>query len=195
MANNLSEVRLYTTSSGQQIPLRPIHVKTLDEISLRWAEVEKIAPPTYTVEVVGGGTEEIAHDPTTLQTDEDKQAWRDYQVELAEAIEQHNEDSVRVLVTFGVDMEPPDDEWEKSFEFCGISVPTEPAERKVFYFQRVVLTDPIDEQLLVRKIQLISRLSGEELERVDALFRRAVEGGGGVDTAEQAAGDAGQVAA
>lgn len=78
-------------------------------------------------------------------------------------------------------MDPPDEGWENDFEFCGIPIPEQAAERKVFYCQRVLLTDPVDEQQIVRQIQNISRLSGEALDRADALFRNPVSDERGMD--------------
>jgi len=187
---------IYTTSAGVDISIKPIHPRTLDDISLLWAETEKIRPPTYTVQIADGeDSEELEHDPTTLETDEDKEMWAAYVEKLNAAIVAHNEASINTIVTFGIDMNPPDDGWETDFEFCGISVPEGANERKVFYMQRVILTDPLDEQLIVRRIQLISRLSGEALDRADALFRDSMEAGVGLDSAEEPDDAAGEVAA
>jgi len=186
--------RVYTTSAGIEIAIKPISTRTLDDLALQYAEIEKVRPPTYTVKILDGdATEEIEHDETTLNTDEDRAAWTDYVTRLNAAVVAFNEFSAKTIITFGIDGEPAENGWEKDFEFCGISVPKGAAERKVFYYQRVVLTDPLDEQLITRQINLISRLSGEALERADALFRGAVETNGGVDSAEQATGKAGPV--
>ena len=187
--------RIYTTAAGVDIPLKPISTRTLDNLALAWHEVETITPPTYTVSIAGGEeSEELDHDETTLDTDEDKAAWADYQERLGTAIQEYNEQTAKTLITFGIDMDPPDDGWQADFEFCGIPVP-EGLERKVFYFQRVLLTDPVDEQLITRRINFISRLSGEALERVDALFRGTVEDGGDVDEPEGSADPEGTVEA
>ena len=176
--------RVYTTAAGVDIPIKPVSTRTLDTLALKWHEVEQIKPPTYTVQIADGEeSEELEHDPTTLETDEDKAEWADYQERLGTAIQEYNDQTNRTLITFGIDMDPPEDGWEADFEFCGIPIP-EGHERKVFYFQRVLLTDPVDEQLITRRINFISRYSGEELERVDALFRGAVEGSGDVDEPE-----------
>jgi len=193
MTEQRSELRLYTTSSGMQVAIKPIHAKTLDDLSLQWEKVVSIKPPVYAVTLAGGETQELEHDSTTLETTEDRQAWDKYVAELNAAIVAHNEASIKTLVTFGIDTDPPKSGWQKDFEFCGLEIPKDPAERKVFYFQRVVLTDPVDEQLIVRKINLISRLSGEALERADALFRGAMEGSGGLDTAAGTADQSGEV--
>jgi len=185
---------IFTTSAGIEVPIKTIHARTLDDLALQWEEVEGIKPPTYTVQIADGeDKEELEHDETTIQTDEEKADWAAYVERLNTAIGDFNEYSLRVIVTFGIDMEPPGDGWEDDFEFCGISVPTEDRERKVFYFRRAILTAPLDEQLITRRINLVSRLSGEALERADALFRGAVEGGVGLDSAEEPDSEAGPV--
>lgn len=187
---------IYTTSAGIDIPIKPIQARTLDDLALQWDEVLQIKPPTYTVPVADGEeSEELEHDETTLQTDEEKEAWAAYQERWGAAIQAYNDNTARTLITFGVDLDPPEDGWEEDFEFCGISIPEGTHERKVFYFQRVLLTDPLDEQLITRRINVISRLSGEALERADALFRSAMEGSGGMDTAEGPADTEGEVEA
>ena len=189
----MGERRVYTTAAGIEVPIKPISTRTLDTLALKWHEVENIKPPTYTVKIADGDeSEEIEHDLTTLETDDAKQAWADYQERLGTAIQEYNDQTSRTLITFGIDMDPPDDGWETDFEFCGIPIPEGP-DRKVFYFQRVLLTDPVDEQLITRKINLMSRLSGEALDRADALFRGAMEAGGGMDSTEQIAGEAREV--
>jgi len=186
--------RIFTTATGVEIPLKPISVRTLDDLTLGWEKVLAIKPPKYTVEIVGGETQEMEHDESTLNTDEDRAAWAAYIAELNAAIVKHNEASIKVLVTFGIELNPPDDGWESDFEFCGIPVPEQAAERKVFYCQRVLLTDPADEQKIVRQIQNISRLSGEALDRADALFRNTVSDERGMDTAGGSADQSGEVA-
>jgi len=169
-------MRTFTTRAGREIPLRPIATKTLDDLQLLIRAVEDIRPPTYTVKILGGDdTEEIEHDLTTLETDEDRAAWAEYISRVEEGAELCNEQVTRTYIVFGIDMEPPEDGWHKTFEFCGIPVPEESMERKVFYFERVMLADPEDQADFVRRVYLISQLSGEALDRADALFRGAVE--------------------
>lgn len=183
------DLRSFVTSTGREIPLRPIASETLDDLRLMIQKAEEIRPPTYTVQILDGeGTEEVEHDLTTLKTDEDRAAWDEYQQRLEKASGECNKKVTRTYLTFGIDTDPPDDGWEEDFEFCGISIPEKAAERKVFYFERVALSDPADQMLFVQQVYLISELSVEALERADATFQRGVEGGGELDSPGEAEG-------
>jgi hypothetical protein len=189
-----AERRLFTTAQGIQIPIKPIHGKILDDLALQWSEIENMEPPTYTVTLAGGDTQEVPHDPTTLQTKEDHEAWNAYQTRLDQAIVEYNEAATKLHITLGIDEEPPDSGWEEDFAFCGVSVPETPRERKVFYYEQVALADPVDMRLFVQKIFIISRLSGEALDRADALFRHTIQRQRGMDSAEGPADQSGEVA-
>ena len=191
----MSDLRLYVTRSGQEIPLRPIATETLDDLQLMVRRVEDIRPPTYTIKVLGEDAEEAEHDPTTLKTDEDKAAWAEYINRVEEASGKCNLAVTRTYLTFGIDMDPPDDGWEDDFEFCGIPIPEKPGERKVFYFERVALSDPLDQQAFVQQVYLISQLSGEALDRADAIFQRGMAGWSDMDTTGEVEGEEGEVAA
>jgi len=58
-----------------------------------------------------------------------------------------------------------------------------------------LLADPADSSSLVQRLYLISQLTGEALERADALFRGAMENGVELDAFIKAAGEEGAVAA
>ena len=189
------KLRLFVTRSGREIPLRPIAVETLDDLQVMVKRVEEIRPPTYTVKILGRDEEEIEHDPTTLKTAEDRIAWDAYLERVEQASEECNRKVTRTYLIFGIDMDPPDDGWEEDFEFCGIPVPTGANERKVFYFERVLLSDPVDQQAFVQRVYLISQLSGEALARADAIFQRGMANGWGLDTAGEINGQTGPLAA
>jgi len=189
------KLRLFVTRVGREIPLRPIATETLDDLQLMVRRVEDIRPPTYTVKILGEDAEEAEHDPTTLKTDEDRAAWDEYIGRIEEASAECNLAVTRTYLTFGIDTDPPGDGWQDDFEFCGIPIPEKPNELKVFYFERVVLADPLDQQAFVQRVYLISQLSGEALDRADAIFQRGVEGWGNMDTAGKVASEEGAVAA
>ena len=194
-AKMTDKLRLFVTRSGREIPLRPIATKTLDDLQILIQQVENIRPPTYTVKILDEDIEEIEHDLTTLKTAEDRIAWEAYEQRVATASAEVNRKVTNAYIVFGVVMEPPDDGWEEDFEFCGIPVPVGATERKVFYVERVLLADPADQRDFVQRVYLISQLTGEALERADALFRGAVEDGKGLDSLVKATGQTGAVAA
>ena len=191
-----NDLRVFVTRSGREIALQPIATKTLDDLQLLIQEAENIRPPTYSVSLAGGiAEEEVEHDLTTLKTSADHAAWTAYEKRQSDASENVNKRVTRSYIIFGINENVPDNEWEQDFEFCGITVPTGAMERKVFYFERIVLADPADQRDFVQRVYLISQLSGEALERADALFRRAMENGDGLDATRQIISEEGALAA
>ena len=71
---------VFVTKDGNKIPLRRVAPILVEKVR---QSVVIPTPPTYEVEVVGGDKEFHVHDATTLETDEDRAAWAEYQTALA----------------------------------------------------------------------------------------------------------------
>lgn len=144
----------FTTSRGITIEFLPIPT-LLEKLQ---AQHPMPAPPTYAVKTATGVTETHSHDETTLDTDEDKAAWADYQGRLRAATAKFNEALMRLVMLRGIKVElPPSDAWVQEQEYIGLSVPEEPHERKIYWLETEVLADADD---YIRAVEGVMQASG-----------------------------------
>lgn len=159
-----SERKFFVTSKGLKVFVQPVSVTKMELINaavrseLR-AAGRPVDPPTYTVELAGGGTEEFPHDETTLlvrpaetgiedpaeaeaeaerRTKANRQAWAEHQKAAAEIQALQRDRMTRLLIS-GIDIEVPDDGWEQEQQALGIVVPTDAAARRYHYVTTEVL--------------------------------------------------------
>jgi len=178
------EKRVFTTVQGVEIPIRPVSPTLVAKIAptvLREFGVE--GPPTYTVEIVGGGTQEFPHDETTLDvpgdpdaTAENRAEWDEYVDTVDAANREANKRFLRLLYLKGVDIELPEDEtWIEDQEFLGFEVPEDPRDRKIHYIQTELLTTIHDSNRLIAELMGLNQIA-EEVESAEDSFRGGVEG-------------------
>lgn len=173
------------TVGGRSVRLRPVSAQTINElrISLRRKAIlagSPIEPPTYEAKTVTGETERHPHDETTLETDEDREAWRLHQEALAQLEAETNEALTRYMLAEGVICDDPPEEWAEKRVWLGLEVPESRLDQRMLYIQQEILRTPAD---LIRAIQGIMHLTARgsaemeaRLVELDDLFRRALEG-------------------
>jgi len=160
---------VFTTSDGREIPLRPVSRVYVARIQQKHA-IPK--PPTYTAQLVGGGTQTFDHDETTLESTEDHRAWKEYQEARSEAIAGRIQDTMRFLFYHCVNMEPPPvEEWSVDFDAWGID-PPDPEDKIRFkqeWIEMELLADQDDYAKFTTKLYelagLIDSKAAEEFER------------------------------
>src|SRR5690606_1149115 len=92
---NEGDASAFTTAGGIVIPLRPIPPMLMQKV---YNAVPIPAPPTYEVEIAGGGTQLFQHDEESVQGDpEAERAWREYKEAVAEAEAERNTRALRVM--------------------------------------------------------------------------------------------------
>ena len=105
--------RAYTASSGLKVTLTglpPLIPQRID------ASIEHPEKPTYAVETASGDMETYEHDETSLETDEDKQAWADYEDALNDAETELTEKLLYAVLLDCVQLE----DYEERFEMWKI---------------------------------------------------------------------------
>lgn len=158
----------FTNSTGLTVRITAINQATL----ARLHSARQIPqPPTYTVPVVGGGTETHNHTAETLETEADKIAWATYQIQLRTEQMEFNRRFYEFVVLFGIISDPPDDGWEKRYNRLGLSVPDDPIERKLFWVENEVLVTPEDGAGLFLAVLRMSETDKEAAEQIAAGFR------------------------
>lgn len=140
----------FINSKNKFIPVGAVS-ETLIEMAKKTVEVSfekrgaRITPPTYTITTASGATQEIAHDETTIETDEERQAWDEYvsNLRLIE-IEKQRKQMQIYMNALQVEL-PDDDSWEVfQTEILGIDVPQEPREKLQHYIETEILITPAD---------------------------------------------------
>lgn len=174
MAKQVQDERFtYTTAGGKVVNLTP--VPPLQAQMVRGAaEKEAIKlygeakKPTYTTPQ----DETFEHDATSLETDEDKAAWLEYQ-RIQAAIDAHiSEKMLRFFLYHGVDAKPLDgDQWESEQKYFGIEVPDDPIERKIHYIQSELIFAASDIQGITTKLLELAGVRPEVVEAAAATFR------------------------
>lgn len=177
------KVQGFPTTDGRIIAVRPVDIKVTlqlirDGVRKRHlAQGKKIDAPTYSVTTAAGAVETYPHDETTLQTDEDKAAWAQYQTDRA-AMEREGEMAVlKYFLLEGVICEDPPKEWLDRQAYYGVELPEGALDRKLHYLQTTILPTPRDLELALAMVLAVSATGNEEaVAAAEALFRRAMEG-------------------
>lgn len=179
---------VFVTKDGNKIPLRRVAPILVEKVR---QSVVIPNPPTYEVEVVGGEKETHVHDATTLESDEDKQAWAAYQAALAAANTDMVERILRLLFVRATgDVVPAGEEWVEEQSYFGIDVPTDKLERKIHFIQTELLTHTDDiSEFMVAAMGLVG-VGDEVIRAAEETFRPTLRETGedpNPDTSESAA--------
>lgn len=158
--------RTFTTSRGYTVRFRNI-AYLLNKLA-----TPKIDPPTYEVKTKTGVTEIHAHDETTLKTDEERAAWKEYLARHNAAWRKYDLDFTRLILMHGVIVDmPADDTWVKQQEFTGIAVPTDPLERRWHWLETELVAGGADVNAIIIGVLAESEVSEEVLASMADSFR------------------------
>lgn len=136
-------------------------------------------PPTYEVETAGGAKELHPHDTTTLTTDEERAAWADYQARLAEATADDNLRFMRLVMLRGIKFDlPPTDDWIEAQAYIGLTVPTDPLNRRIHWLETEALATKEDYVALLRGVMGASEVPEEVIRAAENSFRGQVGSNG-----------------
>ena len=164
----------YTTGAGIEIEIKAISPDYMAELD---KQVPMPEPPTYERTLLGGETEVIAHTEDSIETEEEKLAWAEYEMKLAIARSELFMKKARAIVKKCVDVEMPEDEaWIKAQQEDGISVPEDPAERKQHYIKTECIASESDIFFIVEAARKLSRFDAEDYAKALDFFRVSVRG-------------------
>jgi hypothetical protein len=167
----------FLTSTGVELILKRISPLLRDKViaGVEWPEV-----PTYKAETASGVIEEHAHNETTLETDEDKAAWREYLIATARAQAESNERVAMLLFGRGIDYSqvelPRDSSWIAEQEELGVEVPKDPVKCRRHYVETELLASNDELKMLTLRLMAMSGADEEIIRLAEASFRGEVEG-------------------
>lgn len=179
----------YTSTTGFTFEFRPISQERLSA-ALRKVETEfrdagePIDPPTYTVEIGSGGTEQIFHDETTIEEGETPEIIAEQKATWAKHVDARkrfkmarDRRALRLTLLRGVKLvrpaEIPDDGWDTRLMADGVEVPSDADERLLCWLKHEALPTPQDIFAVQRGVSLISNAGApaEAIERIEEFFR------------------------
>lgn len=177
-------MKTITLSSGKDLtvlPLSPLLMQRIND-----SLPPRPTPPTYEADTAGGGVEVMTHDETTLQTEEEKTAWAEYQGRLASWSAEQSKRFLRVFFARGVHLNLDAaalDRWAKEMKYLGVNVPEgnpdDPEvyiERKVLYVETELIGSGGDMLTIMQEIMKLTGVDEGEVAAATRLFHSAVEG-------------------
>lgn len=173
------------TVGGVEVKLRPVSAERIDKIGRRMTEQarargEPVDPPMYEAKTVTGEIEKHPHDETTLETDQDREAWKQHRAASA-ALD--SAIALRVMdycFLQGVVTDGPTPEWRKMQEWLGEETPEDPLDLKLLYIKTGLLETQIDMALAFAEIGKLTAAGNsavvEAMADFLASFRDTTEG-------------------
>jgi hypothetical protein len=165
----------FTTRGGVTLKLRPVSPFLLDRAANSFKPPNA---PEYTERIQLPGMPEATQthtmrDGTEATTPEEKQAWANYQAEIAKIEKSKNIRMIEMVILPSVytDLElPTDDSWERMQRYIGVEVPTEEMARKSHYILTQILITESDIHGALNKVLQISQLPQEIISSAEQSF-------------------------
>jgi hypothetical protein len=182
-------------TTGRVITLLPVAYYKLPKIVQKiradyLARGEPVDVPTYEVAVGPDKSEFQTHEhvhelnedgsikESTLETDEDRQAWEDYEDATRRMNGEANVATLRFVLRHGVEADMAEDAgWEEEQEFDGIEVPEDPREKKIHFILTELLPNPAEQRWVSSRIMMksVAGIDRELESAAKALFRHSLE--------------------
>lgn len=163
----------FTTSRGIQIEFLPI-APLLEKIRAAHPLPE---PPTYEARTITGAVERHQHTAETIDTDDERAAWRAYLEADAKARADLNDALLKAILLRGLKVEAQESpEWASEQSAFGISIPTDSVARRLLWLETEILANEEDRRAAIRGALDASNVSEEALAEIEATFRPALEG-------------------
>lgn len=168
-------------STGRSVTLKSVPARYVVEIAQK-PDLRDPDPPTYTVTAAGGVEMTFPHDETTLQTDEDRAAWAEYERQCEVQELRRRLETARFLYYSVVTDEPePVEKWRFEFALWGLE-PPDPGDKigfKVRWIEEEICGgDTEDSASLLLQCYTLSGMNQEMLRQIESFFRNALEGSG-----------------
>lgn len=164
----MTEELIFKASSGP-LRLRRLGQRYVQQIL---AKPDIPEPPTYEATTVSGHVEVHPHDEESVETDEEKAEWHDYQLAKARALDERITNLTHFLLLEGVaDDPPPLEEWGVDLERWEIVVPDDEDDLKVFWLENERCPGEEMGSLMARLYQLAGLTDDEGVQKIEAFFR------------------------
>lgn len=162
----------YLTSRGYTIRFK--------SIPLLWQKLIQQFPmpqaPTYEVKTATGATETHPHNETTLETDQDRAAWAEYQRTLKIRGAAFLTAQIRMCLLEGVEVVArPNVDWEKRQRLIGFTVPDDPLEKEMYFLETEITANETDVMQLIAGVARMSGIDEEAVSDLENSFRGAME--------------------
>lgn len=123
--------------------------------------------------------EDLPHDVSSLETDEDRAAWEKYQNIVQKHQAHVSEKMLRFFLYYGVKVNPDDDQgWQERQQFFGIEIPDDPIARKIHYIQSELIFSADDLQQITRRVMTLGGVRPEVVDAAAATFSDSARDGG-----------------
>jgi len=164
---------IYETRKGVAVRLRLFSPALQDKVrqSVQFPEV-----PIYIAKTAGGGKEEHPYTADMVETDDEKAMWAEYQAARLAANLLLYDRLGRLALIRGTEIDIPDDGWDTEQESLGITVPTDPTERKIHYIETEAVESNQDYSELILAILAYQGIQQEDRAAAAASFPDQVEG-------------------
>lgn len=173
----------YKNVSGETFKIRgvsPMAIEYLkEEARKEWESISnKPLPsrPTYTVETAAKETETYYHSKDTLETEEDKKNWVEWEESQKEVNKLYNLKLIK-MCALCIEVDPQKlKEWEEEQAFLGVTIPKNALEKKYRYVETRAITSKVDVIKLISAVFAITGIASEEdIRKAEKSFLDKVE--------------------
>jgi len=172
MTDKLLENRdVHVTRKGVAIRLRLFSPVLRDKVR---QSVEFPEPPVYEAKTAGGGTEKHVYTEDMIETDEEREMWRQYQGQRFAADLQLYDRLGKLALIRGTEIDIPDG-WEQGQALFGIEIPTDLLERKLHWIETEAVESNDDLRDLILAVLRYQNTTEEERAIAAASFPDSVE--------------------
>lgn len=172
-------------TSGGPLTLRPVSLEAIARIRAK-AERELRAqglpldPPTYQVTTAAGTIEEHPHTAETLETEEDRQRWAEYEAAIEALDTLAGQRITRYMLAEGIVLDGPDQAWLERMERLGVPLSDDPLEQREQYLTYQYARTQQELLALIQRIMVLSAEGNaallEAAEAMETFFRGDVAG-------------------
>ena len=163
---------IYETRKGVAVRLRLFSPVLRDLVR---QSVEFPPVPIYIAKTAGGGEEEHPYTADMVETDDEKAMWAEYQAARLAANLLLYDHLGRLALIRGTEIDIPDDGWDTEQESLGITVPTDPTERKIHYIETEAVESNQDYSELLLAILAYQGIQQEDRAAAAASFPDQME--------------------
>ncbi len=161
---------IYVCEDGLKVKVKQIPPMILQKVMSSVSMPER---PTYEAKTISGRVEIWPLDAESAKEEPHGEArWNYYQEQLLAKQNEQNERVTLATFLFGTECEIPENGWDKKHEFLGLSVPTDPDERRAYYLATELSATDISN--LMSKIMGTLQLPEEVIADAENSFRDSV---------------------
>ena len=164
----------FLSSRGIELILRPVSQFKID--SLNSARAIPISPK-YDKETITGEKQTFEMDEKSAESLGRVEELNKYKADVAEESREFAKRFMWLIFYDGIDVDVPDadSEWEQIQNEIGMTVPSSPVARKIYYITSELIATELDAGDLTATILGLSGASREAVDRIKASFRAGIQ--------------------